>query len=614
MDLFYKIIALLGGLSMFLYGMRVMGDGLKSCSGGAMKAALAKVTGRPALGFILGMLVTCMIQSSTATIVLTVGLVGAGFLTFRQSIGIVLGANVGTAITAQIIRLMDVQAGATSLLYMFNAENLAPLALILGIVLVMFVSKSSAKNMGTIAIGFGVLFMGLIFMSDAVSTLGDKLSGLLTAFEGNYLLGFLAGTLVTGVIQSSSAVVGILQSFASSVGVRFCGVFAVIIGVNIGDCLTTFLVSRIGAKPEQIRTVTVHVIYNICAASLIALVLTLGRTTGLLGDGLWYRELDSGGVANVHGLFRLVPAVLLLPLSGVFARLAEKLVPDKPLDTEDQDIVDNLRELDARLVENPGVALDQSAHLLGHMASVAKDNFESAVKQIFDPDPKLAERINQREALLDRMADATNQYVVDLSPYVTLASQNREQNFQIKALDCFERIGDLAQNILHDSDSIHENGKPLSPEAQTDLKGTITTVNDILSLTVKAFTDNDLSRARAVEPLEEVIDDIIEVMKARHVQRMTQGVCDVVNGIQYQNLLQNLERISDQCSDLAVYMLSRTDTAVAGQEHRYLHDLHHSDNEAYRRMFRENYRKYFQALHLAASGQGEPEGAARKKP
>ena len=314
MEIFYKIIAMLGGLSMFLYGMRLMGDGLKSCSGSAMKAALAKVTSRPAMGFLLGMLVTCMIQSSTAAIVLTVGLVGAGFLTFRQSIGIVLGANVGTAITAQIIRLMDLQAGSTSILYLFNADNLAPIALVIGMVLLMFVAKSAAKNAGTIAVGFGILFMGLIFMSDAVSSLGDRLSGLLTAFEDNYILGFLSGAAVTGVIQSSSAVIGILQSIASSVGVRFCGVFAVIIGVNIGDCLTTFLVCRIGAKPEQIRTVVVHVIYNICAAVLIALVMTVLRTAGVLTDGLWYSSLDSGGVANIHGLFRLVPVTLLLLL------------------------------------------------------------------------------------------------------------------------------------------------------------------------------------------------------------------------------------------------------------------------------------------------------------
>ena len=607
MDAFYKIIALLGGLAMFLYGMRTMGDGLKSSSGGAMKAALAKVTNRPVMGFLLGMLVTCMIQSSTATIVLSVGLVGAGFLTFRQSIGIVLGANVGTAITAQIIRLMDVDAGSSSILYLFKADNLAPLALILGIVLIMFVSSRSAKNVGTIFTGFGVLFMGLIFMSDAVSSMRDTLSGLLTAFEGNYILGFLAGTLVTGIIQSSSAVVGILQSFASSVGVRFCGVFAVIIGVNIGDCLTTFIVSRIGAKPDQIRTVTVHVIYNICAATLITLFLAVGRLTGLIGDGLWYADLNSGGVANVHGLFRLVPAVLLLPLSGVFARVAERIVKDKPVDQEDQVIVDSLKELDSHLLTNPGLALDQAARLIGHMADVALHNYDAATTQIFNYDPKRADRIGQREDLLDNMADATNQYIVAVSPYITLDSDNRNQSFLIKALTCFERIGDLAVNIEDDTIQLRDDKGTFSDPAIADLKTVIGAVNDILTLSTRAYKEKDVGLARRVEPMEEVIDELIEAMKARHVERMTHGVCSMLSGIQYQNILQNLERISDQCSDLAVYMLSRFDTAITGQEHQYLHNLHHSNDQEYHRLFEENHEKYFSLLDNTGTTEAQPE-------
>jgi phosphate:Na+ symporter len=274
------------------------------------------------MGFLLGMLVACIIQSSTATIVITVGLVGAGFLTFHQSVGIVLGANVGTAITAQIIRLMDVSSGMDSPLYFFKADNLAPLALVIGIVCIMFLKSGSYKTVGSVACGFGILFMGLIYMSASVSTMGDSLGHLLTAFEDNYLLGFLAGVLVTGIIQSSSAVVGILQSLASTVGLNFCGVFAVIIGVNIGDCLTTFLVSRIGARPEQIRTAMVHVIYNIIAATLLIVSLTLLRLTGILSNDFWYMQLNSGGVANVHGAFRLIPAVILLPFSGILASLA----------------------------------------------------------------------------------------------------------------------------------------------------------------------------------------------------------------------------------------------------------------------------------------------------
>lgn len=607
MEVFYNIIALLGGLSMFLYGMRLMGDGLKSSSGGAMKAALTKVTNRSFMGFILGVLVTCMIQSSTATIVLTVGLVGAGFLSFRQSVGIVLGANVGTAITAQIIRLMDVSAGSSSILYFFKADNLAPVALIMGIILIMFVHKRTANNAGTIAVGFGILFMGLIFMSDSVSEMGDALSGLLFAFEDNYVLGFLAGVAVTGVIQSSSAVIGILQSVASSVGVRFCGVFAVIIGVNIGDCLTTFLVSRIGAKPDQIRTVLVHIIYNAFAALLIIIALVVARLTGILGDDIWMQTLNSGGVANVHGLFRLVPAVLLLPLSGWFATLAEKFVPDKPMDEEDADIEENLRELDPRLITNPGLALNETAHLIGHMADVALHNYDAAVTQLYEFDDKRKERIAQRENLLDRMADASNQYVVAVSPYVALESDNRNQSFQIKALTCFERIGDLAVNIADNVTDLHDSGKKFSDPAMEELQVAIDAVRDILEISRTAYKTNAASLARQVEPLEEVIDELIEDLKGRHVYRMTHGLCDIFNGIQFQNILQNLERVSDQCSDLAVYMLGRTDDAIIGQEHQYLHRLHHSNDTAYLEDFRKNYDKYFGKLETIP-----PDGTAKK--
>lgn len=605
MDVFYKIIALLGGLAMFLYGMRVMGDGLKNCSGGAMRAALAKVTNRPIMGFLLGLLVTCMIQSSTATIVLTVGLVGAGFLTFRQSIGIVLGANVGTAITAQVIRLMDLDAGSSSLLYFFKADNLAPLALIIGIVLIMFLRKNTAKNIGSIAAGFGILFMGLIFMSDAVDDMSAQLSGFLTTFEDHYFLGFLAGVAVTGVIQSSSAVIGILQSFASTMGLSFCSVFAVIIGVNIGDCLTTFLVCRLGAKPDQIRTTLVHVIYNIFAAMLIVVCILIGRATNLITDDLWNMPLHSGGIANLHGLFRLGPALLLMPLCNIFARIAEKLVPDAPTDEEDADIERNLRELDNHLVENPALALDQAAHLIGHMGDVACHNFDAAVTQIYTYDPSRDARIIQRENMLDRMADASNQYIVAVSPHIMLNKDYRNQNFQIRALVCFERIGDLAININENVAKLRESGNTFSSMAMEELQIVISAVSDILTLSVEAYKSNSTEMALRIEPLEEVVDELIEQLKERHIFRMTHQQCNMCNGIFYQNILQNLERVADQCSDLGVYLLSRTNESITGQEHQYIHNLHHSGDPEYMAMFHANHQRYFDRLNAVEALDGE---------
>ena len=596
MSMFYRIVSMLGGLAMFLYGMRIMGDGLKSSSGGAMKAVLAKITNRPAMGFLLGMLVTCMIQSSTATIVLTVGLVGAGFITFRQSIGVVLGANVGTAITAQIIRLMDVQADAGSILFFFKSDNLAPMALIIGIILIMFVGSRSANAAGTVCMGFGILFVGLMNMSSSVSQFGEALQGLLISFEGNYILGFLSGVLVTGIIQSSSAVIGILQSIASSVGMRFCGVIAIIIGVNIGDCLTTYLVCRIGAKTEQIRTCMVHIIYNVCAATLIIVALTLLRVTGVLGDNIWYMNLKSGGIANVHGLFRLIPAVCLLPFTGIFAGLAEKLVPEKEVFDEDSAIKENLRKLDNRLLDNTSIAMNETNLVLGDMIDVAVHNFSSAMSLIDEYDGKRYDRIQEREDLLDAMASATNRYLVSMTPYITMQRDQKKQNYQMQALLCLERIGDLAVNIADSFKELNDNKLKISDIGYRELQVGVEAVNEILDMTARACKTGDVKLARKIEPLEEVIDALVEKIHESHVYRVTHQNCDIRTGISYQNILLNLERVSDQCSDLAVYLLGRFDDRINGNEHQYLHDLHHSENEEYLTAFDDWREKYFGML------------------
>ena len=596
MAVFYRIVSLLGGLALFLYGMRIMGDGLKSSSGGAMRQALERVTNKPIKAFLLGLLVTCMIQSSTATIVITVGLVGAGFLSFRQSLGIVLGANVGTAITAQIIRLMDLSAKEGSILYFFKSDNLAPLALLVGMVLIMFVKKKATDNVGTILMGFGILFVGLTNMSSAVSAMGESLTSLLVRFEGSYPLGFLSGVIVTGVIQSSSAVIGILQSLASTVGVRFCGVIAIIIGVNIGDCLTTYLVCRLGAKPVQIRTCMVHIIYNIFAAALIIIALVTLRTTGVLGDDIWYMGLRSGGVANIHGLFRLIPAIAGLPFVGMFASLAERIVPDNAEDLEDNIYEENISKLDPRLVSNPAVALIESEELLSSMAELAIHNFRAASQQLFEYENGRDSRIRQREILLDRMTDAADQYIVSLSPYISSQTDRNNQTFQLKALKVFERIGDHAINMIDDIKTQREAGKEFSAAAKKEIRIAMDAVNDILERTTAAYRTGDIATAKSVEPLEETIDEMIEDLRSRHVYRMTHNICDVFNGIQFQDLLLNLERISDQCSDLAVYLLAVHDPEISGNEHQYVHDLHHSGDEEYLAAFERNREKYFRQL------------------
>lgn len=592
----YRIISLLGGLSMFPYGMRVMGDALKSSSGTAMRTALKRVTANSFMGFLLGVIVTCAIQSSTATIVLTVGLVGAGLLTFRQSVGIVFGANVGTAITAQIIRLMDLQAGESSILYFFKADNLAPLALIIGIVFIMFLGSKGNKNTGSIFCGFGVLFMGLMAMRQAVESFKEPLASLLTSFESNYFYGFLAGAGVTGIIQSSSAVVGILQSVASSVGITFSAVFAVIVGVNIGDCVTTFLVSRIGAKPNQIRTTLVHIIYNIFAAILIFIVIGIGRAAHIIPDSIFFKVLNSGGVANVHGLFRLVPAILLLPFSGFFASLAEKIMPDKPMESEDVKAEELIKALDTHLNITPGLALDQAERTLSNMAELARHNFEAARRQIFEFDEERTERITTREKYLDRMTDATSQYLLALTPNIKRKRDLNRQNFMLKTAISFERIGDLDVNICDNVDKLRSTERHFSEQAEKELRVVFAAVESNLALIEKAFSGENPDGAYDVEPLEEVIDDLIEHLKAAHIQRMANGLCSVEVGIPFQDMLSNLERISDQCSDIAIYLIEQAHPEISGNEHGYVYELHAAENERYLATFKKERDKYFSQL------------------
>lgn len=581
---------------MFLYGMRVMGDGLKSSSGGAMREALARVTNKPVMGFLLGMLVACIIQSSTATIVITVGLVGAGFLTFHQSVGIVLGANVGTAITAQIIRLMDVSSGMDSPLYFFKADNLAPLALVIGIVFIMFIKTGASNTVGSVACGFGILFMGLIYMSNIVSGFGESLSSLLTAFQNNYFLGFLSGVVVTGIVQSSSAVVGIIQSVASSVGVTFSAVFAVIIGVNIGDCLTTYLVSRIGARPNQRRTAVVHIVYNVFAALLCFALVFIGRKTGILSDEIWNLTLNSGGVANIHGVFRLVPAVVLLPLTGVFERITCEIVKDEPVDEEDASAIEALNALDERFFNTPTLALDQVERVIYEMSDTAIHNYDAAVRQIFEYEPKRKQRIMARENLLDSMTDESNKYIVSLSPHVISEKDTRRQNYTLKTLICYERIGDLAVNISDEVESLRATGKEFSGTAMAELRIAFDAISEILDITAEAYKRKDSALAAKVEPLEEVIDDLVEEMNARHVYRMVNNLCDPIKGIHYQGILTNIEHISDKCSDIAVYVLERDNSEIFGREHSYVHELHISNDEEYANNYDNNHEKYFDAL------------------
>lgn len=595
-----SVLSLLGSLAMFLYGMEIMGDGLKNTSQSALKRILGKITSNPISGFLLGVVITALIQSSTATIVLAAGLIGAGVLTLQQSISIMIGANVGTTITGQLIRLLDVNSSSSGIAAIFQPSTLACFALVIGIVLVMFIKKGNSKSIGMIAMGFGILFMGLLGMTDAMEPLSDseRFKSLVAELSTTPIWGLLLGIVLTMIVQSSSASVGILQTLCGTGVMPFCGAYAFVLGAAIGTSVITAIICSIGAKEDAKRLGIMHVIFSVFGALLCLALIEILHSCGIIGA--FYRNpVGSGTVADFQTVYKLITAVLTLPLIPLLAKISHKLVKDAPMEEEDSDIVENLKGLDQHLLDNPVVATLQTEHVIGHMADVAAKNYISAIRLIDDYDEKRYDRIQQREDLLDRMADETNQYLIEISTHIERDTDNKNVNFLIKALTSFERIGDLAINIVDNILRMRKDNTVFSADARRELDIVTAAVQDVLTTTSQAFKENSEQAARMVEPLEEVVDELTEELKERHIERLKAGRCSMMNGILFQNILQHLERISDQCSDLAVYMLARTDESINGNEHRYLQVLHRSGNPEYRAAFERQHEKYDRLLREA---------------
>ena len=605
------IVEMLGGLALFLYGMEIMGDGLKASSAGALKRALERVTSNTVKAFILGALITAVIQSSTATIVLTVGLIGAGVLNLKQSTAIVLGANVGTTITAQIIRLMDNSgSGGTTFLDLFTPEFLAPVASVIGIILIMFVKKSRTKNVGMIAIGFGILFIGLINMTNAMTPLkeSDTFKNLIISLSSNPFYGLLIGTVITAIVQSSSASVGILQALtvtgaaaaekASIINFNFA--YAYVIGAALGTCITTAIVCSIGTKEDAKRVGFIHVIFSVIGGVLFMGAVEIMRAAGAFPD-LWSSPVSGGNIADFQTAFKLVTALILLPFTPLLIKLSKKVIKDHPAEDEDEEITQNMRELNQQLLATPALALSSVQHLLGHMCELSLKNYNTAVELLLNNDPKTfddakMDRIARREELIDRMADATNNYLVTLAPHIETDGDNLADNYLMQTLTEFERIGDLAQNIADVAKELTENSQTLSDDAISELIIMSDAVREAIELSYKAFTEQDFEAASKVEPLEEVIDDLNEILRHRHIERVKAGRCTVAGGIYFSNALTNFERLGDQCSDVAVYVLGLKNSKIVGNEHEYIRKMHHEPSEEYVREYRNNTEKYTNKL------------------
>lgn len=593
----FDIISLLGGLSMFLYGMRLMGDTLQEGSSGTLKVVMEKVTNNPIKAFLLGLGVTAIIQSSTATIVLTSGLVAAGIISLRSSLGIIIGANVGTTVTGQIIRLLDVEAGANSVLRIFQPSTLAPIALIIGIICIMFLKFRNSKTVGNIAIGFGILFSGLLNMTAAVNVLSENgmIDSLFQSLGDNMWLGYLVGAGVAFLLQSSSATIGILQAFALSGTIPFKSAFIVIVGIYLGDCVTTGIVCSIGAKPDARRVGLVNILFNLSETVLVLAVMLALHGFGVI-DGLWNMTMSPGTIANTNTIFNLGCAILLLPLVGVYEKLSKIIVKDKAIPIGKYGSL--VEELNPIFFKTPAIAFNSCFDVLKTMLESSIDNIKKALTLLEKYDTKVADEIEKEEENIDMLTDRLCEYLMQLSPHITEEAHILILDQYNKLATDFERLGDHATNIAEAAMGLKKLNSSLSDYAMGELKVTVNLLDCILNLAHQAFTNRDMESAKAIEPLEDVMDDLVNALHDNHLARLRSGECSSHTGIYFLDILSNLERISDTCSNIGIAVVARINPEVASLAHNYVTSLHQGKNDMFEAAYKEAHEKYFGMLNL----------------
>ncbi len=592
----FDIISLLGGLAMFLYGMRIMGDGLKESSSGTLKTALERLTSTPVKAFFLGLGMTAVIQSSTATIVITSGLVGAGIISLHQSLGIIIGANVGTTVTGQIIRLLDLDSSGASFLQFFTPSTLAPLALIIGIVIIMGFKGKNTGKIGQIAIGFGILFSGLLNMTDAVGTLTKSgiIDQLFASIGKNPVLGYLIGLSVAFVLQSSSATIGILQAFSTSGLLTFGGIYAVLVGVYLGDCVTTAIVCNIGAKPEAKRVGAFNILYNLSKSAAILIAVTVIHKLGLL-DGIWDSVIHSGGIANTNTIFNLACAILLFPTVGFYEKLSYRIIKDEPDTVNEHDEL--LDALNPVFFSTPAFAFGRCFDALSAMYDMARGNTLLSFEVIARYDAKKITQVEKNEDYIDSMADRISNYLVQISAHITAPNHVAIMNHYLSVVSEFERLSDHAMNITEISTSLHDSQNTFSDAAMAELRVIMQLIETIMDYTSQAFQKRNVTAARHIEPLEEVVDDMVNALKDNHLERLRTGSCTMSEGTEFLNLLSELERMSDICSNIGVATIARVNPKIKNQIHDYVSMLHSGRDEEYNREYHAAHDRYFSLLY-----------------
>ncbi len=612
MDIF-NVISLLGGLAMFLYGMRLMGDSLKENSSGTLKVAMGKVTDNPLKAFILGVLVTALIQSSTATIVITAGLVGAGILTLHQSLGIIIGANVGTTVTGQIIRLLDIDASGADILRFFQPSTLAPIALILGIVLIMGQFFKNSKSIGNIAIGFGILFSGLLNMTGAVNSLAQSglIENLFSGLGKSPVLGYITGAAVAFMLQSSSATIGILQAFSATGLLTFKAIYAVIVGIYLGDCVTTAIVCSIGAKAEARRVGIVNILFNLSETVLVLVVVAIVHRAGLLRS-LWDEPVNSSIIANTNTIFNLGCALALFPLLTTYERMSRKLVKDDPVkESKYKAVTDALNPV---FYNTPALALQSCYNLLLTIFAASRANIEKSFRLLEKYDPALHMDIQAEEDEIDRMTDKVSKYMVGFLPQLKLPYHVSILDQYYKVTSEFERLGDHAINIADHAATLKRNNTAFSPAALSELAVLESALMNILDETEQTFRKRDVDAAERIEPLVQVTAELIALLKRNHLKRMSTGECNVFADATFSDLMVEFHRIGDVCSNVGIATMVRVHPELADHEHLYFERLHAGDDKAFNAAYDRAHQRYFSLLQKPAPEKAEPQPAAPAQP
>ena len=579
---FFSILTLIGGLALFLYGMHVMGDGLSKVSGGKMEQILETLTSNPLKAVGLGALVTAVIQSSSATTVMVVGFVNSGIMKVSQAVGVIMGANIGTTVTSWILSLSGIESD-NFFIQLFKPTSFSPVLAIIGVAFLLFAKSEKKKDIGTIFLGFAVLMFGMESMSGAVKPLADvpEFTGILTAFS-NPLLGMVAGALLTAVIQSSSASVGILQALCVTGAVSYGVALPIILGQNIGTCVTALL-SSIGAKKNAKRAAMVHLYFNLIGTAVfMALFYSLNA---FLNFAFLDQAANAAGIAVMHSAFNVFATLVLLPFAKVLEKLACLTIRDKDTDQEEETEV---FQLDMRFLDQPAFAMEQSRGASRKMAEISKKSLFAALSLFQECTEEKMAYVEREEQKADAYEDALGSYLVKLGQKDMNAKDSTDLSVILHCIGDFERISDHAVNLMESAREMQEKQMHFSPKAEEELRVISRAVTDIVDLSYRVFSEENRELARRVEPLEQVIDDLNQELKTRHVRRLREGKCTIEQGFVLTDITTNLERIADHCSNIALCIQQAAKDSF--ETHSYLQKV--EDSGEFERMLEETRKQY----------------------